>query len=482
MNEKTDLQKGWEFSAHLFGTDIAVQAGNRYVVQVNEAIEQFAKEIISMKSNQTDAVLGGYLAEIWHADTFNIDAVAAGSTHRAWVDVKGRTNYGSVDIRTNYGPGFSLKYMKSPEASATAQAQYARNSGRPKYQGQERLVPTDHLEGASETAHRQALRNASVRPEIAESYREARCHFTDRVRDDKGIESIPLTKENDLEMARQVKRGEFAPENFGVSINSSVKTKYLIRQAAKAGMTTAAVTAALQLVPEMYKAVDYLIKTGQIDLMQVRHVGTKAISAGAEGFLRGSVSSAIYIACEKGTFGEMFKGANPTVLGTVTAIVMETLKNSVLVAAGKMTSNQMGAAFIDSVVLSAGFVSGARIGGVIGQTLGVQLPGIGYLIGSLLGSASAVAYNIGKNKLISFCVDSGFTCFGLVDQNYELPEEILSELGIDLIQIPKAVIPRAEIPKVQIHRTVSKLQYETIDIQMVRRGVIGVHKVGYVLS
>lgn len=68
------------------------------------------------------------------------------------------------------------------------------------------------------------------------------------------------------------------------------------------------------------------------------------------------------------------------------------------------------------------------------------------------------------------------------DQNYELPEEILSELGIDLIQIPKAVIPRAEIPKVQIHRTVSKLQYETIDIQMVRRGVIGVHKVGYVLS
>lgn len=70
-------------------------------MQVNEAIEQFAKEIISMKSNQTDAVLGGYLAEIWHADTFNIDAVAAGSTHRAWVDVKGRTNYGSVDIRTN---------------------------------------------------------------------------------------------------------------------------------------------------------------------------------------------------------------------------------------------------------------------------------------------------------------------------------------------------------------------------------------------
>ena len=63
-------------------------------------------------------------------------------------------------------------------------------------------------------------------------------------------------------------------------------------------MTTAAITVALQLAPEMYKALDYLIKTGQIDLMQVRRMGTKAISAGAEGFLRGSVSCALYIACE----------------------------------------------------------------------------------------------------------------------------------------------------------------------------------------
>jgi hypothetical protein len=104
------------------------------------------------------------------------------------------------------------------------------------------------------------------------------------------------------------------------------------------------------------------------------------------------------------------------------------------------------------------------------------------LIGSLLGSAFAVAYNIGKNRLISFCVDSGFTCFGLVDQNYELPEEVLSEMGIDTIQIPRATIPRAVIPKSQVHGTVQKARYETIDIKMVRRGVIGVNKVGYMLS
>ena len=482
MNRKNDLQRGWDFSAHLIGADVAVHAGSQYVAQVNEAIEQLAKDIVAMKSNQTDAVLGGYLAEVWHADTFNVDAIAAGSAHRAWVDVEGRIDYGSVDIRTNFGTDYSSKYMKNPEASAIAQAQYARDLGRPKYQGQERLIPTDHLEGALETANRQALRNEPIRPEVAESYREAGRHFTDRVSDGEGIESIPLTKENDLEMARQVKRDEFAPENFGESVATAIKTEYLIKQAAKAGMTTAAITVALQLAPEMYKALDYLIKTGQIDLMQVRRMGTKAISAGAEGFLRGSVSCALYIACEKGLLGEALKGVNSTALGTVVAIVIETLKNSVLVAAGKMTSRQMGAAFVDSVVISAGFVAGTHIGGVIGQALGFQLPGIGYLIGSLLGSAFAVAYNIGKNRLISFCVDSGFTCFGLVDQNYELPEEVLSEMGIDTIQIPRATIPRAVIPKSQVHGTVQKARYETIDIKMVRRGVIGVNRVGYMLG
>jgi hypothetical protein len=53
-------------------------------------------------------------------------------------------------------------------------------------------------------------------------------------------------------------------------------------------------------------------------------MGTKGISAGAEGFLRGSISSSLLIMCEKGVLGEAFKGINPTVLGTVVALVMQT--------------------------------------------------------------------------------------------------------------------------------------------------------------
>ena len=146
----------------------------------------------------------------------------------------------------------------------------------------------------------------------------------------------------------------FQPENHGVTPDSAIRTEYLLKQALKAGYTTAAITVAVQLAPEIYKAIDYLIKHGEIDVQRIRKIGEKGISSGAEGFLRGSVSSALLIMCEKGALGEAFRGISPTAMGTVVALVMQTVKNSVLVAAGEMTAQQMGAAFVDTVVVSGG--------------------------------------------------------------------------------------------------------------------------------
>ena len=230
-------------------------------------------------------------------------------------------------------------------------------------------------------------------------------------------------------------------------------------------------------------SVSYLIKNGEIDVEQIKRIGTKGISAGAEGFIRGSVSATIMIMCESGMLGEGYKGINPNILGTVVALVMQTVKNSILVAVGKMSSHQMGAAFVDSIVISGGYLAGAHIGGIIGQALGFELPVFGYLLGSLIGISFSAVYNIGKKKLISFCVDTGFTCFGLVDQNYELPEEVLNELGIETIPIPRTEVETVDIPCTNIDETtVDTTEYETIDITVLRRGVIGVNKVGYIFN
>ncbi|EFT83714.1 hypothetical protein HMPREF0620_0719 [Parascardovia denticolens DSM 10105 = JCM 12538] len=46
---------------------------------------------------------------------------------------------------------------------------------------------------------------------------------------------------------------------------------------------------------------------------------------------------------------------------------MQTAKNSILVAAGRMSTQQMGAAFVDTVVISGGYLFGAHIGGIMGR-------------------------------------------------------------------------------------------------------------------
>ena len=154
----------------------------------------------------------------------------------------------------------------------------------------------------------------------------------------------------------------------------------------------------------------------------------------------------------------------------------------ILVAAGKMQPREMGSALIDSVVVSGGYLIGANIGGIIGQALGFELPVVGYLLGSLIGTAFSVVYNIGKKKLISFCVDTGFTCFGLVEQDYQLPEEVLTSMGIDFTPLTRVEISHVPINHISIDGAVQRSPYETVDIKILRRGIIGVNKVGYVLS
>ena len=305
--------------------------------------------------------------------------------------------------------------------------------------------------------------------------------MTDTITTKDGTKSRTATRKELEEIAGESKKQDFKASEHGVTAESAIRTEYLLKQALKAGYTAAAVTVAVQLTPEIYKAIDYLIKHGELDIPQIKRMGTKGISAGAEGFLRGSVASSLKIMCDAGMLGEMFKGINPIVLGTVVALVMQTVKNSILVAAGKMSTQQMGAAFVDTVVISGEYLLGIHIGGLIGQTLGFELPVVGYLLGSLIGTSFCVIYNIGKKKLISFCVDTGFTCFGLVEQNYELPEDVLKEMGIETIPIQRTQMEMTDVPRTQVMGTdIEKSEYETIDITVLRRGVIGVNKIGYV--
>lgn len=75
------------------------------------------------------------------------------------------------------------------------------------------------------------------------------------------------------------------------------------------------------------------------------------------------------------------------------------------------------------------------------------------------------------------------TCFDLIEQNYEFPNDVLHEIGVEAAPIPRVQIERVNIPRTQASAaSINKSEYETIGITVLRHGVIGVNKIGHLFS
>lgn len=548
------LKAGWEYSSKQMGAEFSAQVGNEYVAAVGEAVQIFSDDINNLGTSSLGAAqLKGFVAEYWHADTFNIDAALKGSGNRAYVE--GSTEHASVDISTNFGKDYSSKYIRTPKGSVDAQAKnviqayheylrkprqgegmsfsdYLEKYGYTKdthisdlvedykrylancsdkaplsleqymelhageyditrlltsvYSGQDRLIPTDQLKEAIEYLNREIAKESgketSNRATVLANYKETLEKLVDRVSDGNGTESTALSKEEAEAIAGLIKEGKFKPEDFGFKISDLVTAEYILHQALQAGYTSAAITLVLQLAPEIIKSVDYLIKNKEIDVRQIKKLGVITLSASAEGFLRGSISAALTISCKAGKLGDRLISVNPSVIGALTVIVLDVAKSSVLVAASKMTPQEMGEKITKELIISASAIAGGKfIGGAIGQIVAPELPVVGYMLGSLIGSCIAsVIVEVGEKRFLSFCVDTGFTCFGLVKQDYNIPEDTLRDLGISLSTISEAVVNHSEIKHTALkHTAIKHTKYETIELVMVKRGIIGINRIGY---
>ena len=488
MAKKSPTEEGWLFARRLLSSSTGASIGESYVDEVNKAIEETINSITQTKSAQADPVLAGFVAEKWHAGTFNIRAVASGSTNvaiagEAGTDTDlGRNNYASVDVRIQTKEGkvindYSSKYMANAKESAKEQARPSKDGDGTKYHDQNRLVPSDQVEDVREIASRRAS-NENTPENWREGYQEVADNTVDTVSDG-DIESRELTKADAEKIAREVKNDEFDPDEYDLNAKEEIKADFIFKNAVQAGLSAAAISAIMKAAPEIYKAIDYLIKNHAIDYQALKKIGGDAIKGSGEGFLRGFLACTIQILCDSGKLGPNFIGISPTFVGVFTAIAIQTIKYSINVSKGTMTIREMGSALIDGVMMSAACVIGFRIGGLIGASLGLAFPAIGFLLGSLVGSGLCVAYKLAKNKFISFCVDSGFTCFGLVEQDYQLPEEYLKSIGIDITPIERIEINRNELSKTEFEQNINTTEYETIEIKVLRRGIIGINKVGY---
>ena len=508
----SDFEDGFRFFQHNAGDAFAAFHGAdygtgraTYVDSVDQEISALEESINAFFGDHTPAKqLKGDIAEFWHAGTFNVNAATNESANRAIVD---RSNeFGSVDVFSNFGKDFGLKYYANAEESAKHQAisvfqrfkMYQSKGGKdnlekyltdrhyttedvlndPVYHGQVRVIPKDQLEEATTWLKRMIATESARRPDQVKRYQDTLNLLSDRLADNNGSESVPLSREDAEKLAVLAKEGKFKAEDFDISAPELLSMELLMKESLKAGVSAAVISLVLKVGPEVFKSIDYLIKNGEIDEDQLKRIGFAAISGSSEGFIRGSVAAAITACCKSGLWGEAFKELNPGIVGTIVAVTMNTIKNAYLVAIGKKFRTELSNELIQDLFVS----SAALAGGYTGQVILHQLPVVGYLIGSFVGSVTgSFVYNTGYKAVISFCTETGVTLFGLVDQDYTLPDDIIAEMGLETFEYEKIELESFEPESFSFDTFKPEtFEPESLGITYLRRGVIGVSKIGYV--
>lgn len=318
---------------------------------------------------------------------------------------------------------------------------------------------------------------ATKRPEQVKRYQETLDLLRDRIKDNKGNESIPLSKGDAEKLASLAKEGEVDPSKLGLTPEELIKYTDVLRQSFKAGLTSATITMVLKVTPEILKAVEYLIKTGELDEEKFKKIGFAALEGASEGFVRGTVSAAITTCCKSGLWGSALKSVDPAIIGSATVLVINTMKNSYKVAIGEMTNYELTNELIKEMFTS----TCALALGSVTQSF-IEIPVLGFMIGSFVGSlAGSFVYHVGYKSAISFSVDTGFTMFGLVDQNYELPEDVMREISIDVFDYDKFDYAKFESTRFEYTKfQADTFQADSLDIHFLRRGVIGVSQIGFI--
>ena len=500
------FEEGYKHFSETAGTLFSSLKVDEQINDYNEEINSFVKQLEKFDNYKTNVdQLKGNVAEVVLAKTFNLDAIAKGSGSRATVE--GSHGFASVDVSSNFGKNFGLKFNANGKISAKEQAksyfekynEYKSRGGKqdfqeylkkrnieddsvlhdPIYSGQVRIIPRDQVEEATNWLQQKLAKESVNRPELVKKYKDTLDMLNDKLSDGKGAESVSLSEKEAREIARLAKDGdqEEILEKLGIKRDQFQEYTDVLKAAMKAGVTAGVITMVLKSAPELFKVFDHLIKEGEIDEEQLKNTDKIAATGFAEGFIRGSVSALLVQLCKRGVFGEALKKAPSPIIGAIVFITCNTIKNAYLVRRNKKTRREMANELVKDMYISTMSI----VGGFVGQAT-IHIPVFGFMIGSFIGSTlGSITYTLEDKVIMSYCIDSGFTMFGLVEQDYTLPDDIIEEMGLETFDYETFDFESFEAESFEFETfDVDTFEADSIGIKVLRRGVIEVHKIGYV--
>lgn len=183
-----------------------------YTSNVHQAFANLQESVLRRGMqyvNNRAASKGGFMAENFVADSYNLDAVIKGESENTWAYVPESHNAASPDVvvlskRGNTIQEASLKYYGDAASSAKTQTN-------PKYGDQVRIIPSDQLEeGKSALAQLHDKNTIKGRLDAAKIQQDTLEKLTDRIRTKNGVSSTPLTKEQSIKLANSTKQVDAA--------------------------------------------------------------------------------------------------------------------------------------------------------------------------------------------------------------------------------------------------------------------------------
>ena len=528
----------------VFGSDSAAKTCSEIKKEIQNMLDSLNSDVYGNKKRLGN--LQGDMAEYYFTRIFNLKAKASGSLYRA--DVLRSTELGSVDvllyktdIQGNAIPGtatpYSLKYYKSGKGAASQQARSfggeyrAALSRKMKtdssitsesytfddflkernldnkgigeetllYGDQIRLIPKGKM--TSSKKYLEGLLKKETSIERRRAIQETYDLITDVMNSPDGkVGDIKLTRTKSEEIARAARKGKLDMDKLGLGFDDVLTNRIIWEKSLKTGYISACISLAIDLAPQLIDIIHQLIEKGFINEDSFDLGG--GINDAASSFVVGTLTSAITFHASRES---LFSSITPEMISfmvmmcyTSIATTIKGYKNNLPgnVIASQLIQNGyvltwtcIGAVAVSKIPQAVFAKLGKGLGYLLGEAIGtignVAIPVVAQLLGTLIGSViGGLSYKWLHGLSISLCVEKGYTFFGLVKQDYAIPDPLHKFLISDCINLKKEVIsdgiPLDPIPLDPI--TEQHIGHgERILKLILERQMVGVNEIAYVV-
>lgn len=329
-----------------------------YLQSLDTALEQANASLHNTLTTQAGIInlnpnLDGFIAEQYHAQTFNLNAEAAGSPYRAQVLEPTGTVYtkNSVDIVIKDANGKVVSRYQSKYCKDAASTLKAYNDG--DYRGQQLLVPED-----------QSIDISKKHTIILEA--------------PDGTTSTPLSKPTAKDLQYEAQSGNWNDLNW-----NDYKTKDLAlgvgKKAGQAALMGAAVGVGFNVAQKVWNG----------EKIDGEEIVETALVSGADFGVKAATAGALKVGAEKGIITVIPKGTPAGTIANIAFVAIENVKILGKMATGELSAKEgfekMEQTTVATVAGIAASAKGAAIGAAVGTVFGPVGTAVGGFVGGTVG-------------------------------------------------------------------------------------------------